>query len=153
MSRVIEVECRVLQECYFGNPGEDKRRLSPDKRGRNRAIYKGPENKIPRYLEPIGQVKVLSDDTAKLPVPKRRTSHSEDTLAAENKEARIRAALEQLDPENASHWTKGGDAAMEAIEGLGGFKPKEVTRSEVQNAWPELSRDFMREYIPASGKR
>lgn len=59
--------------------------------------------------------------------------------AMRDKTTAIRSALERLDVNNDSHWTAQGLPAVQQVHLMTDF---EVSRAEIQAAFPEFSREF-----------
>ena len=96
-----------------------------------------PENKVAFWMD------VLKEDEP-APEPEPVVDPSEGPLAGQaDPLARIRGALEKLDPDNDDHWTKAGDPAMDAVEEILG--DKSITRDDVKAADPGFNRTLAAE--------
>ena len=62
----------------------------------------------------------------------------------------IAAAVKLLNPEDAAHWTKGGEPDLNTLTELLGFK---VTRAEVVAAAPDVKRDTIAPALAPAGDR
>lgn len=54
--------------------------------------------------------------------------------------AKIREALQQLNPNDPSHWTARGEPAVIAVEAVLGF---DIYRRDIDEAWPGFNQDTM----------
>ena len=131
MTDVVKVRARIAGQIRI----PDKRRPSGFRRywKEKGEVFFVPADEVAYWMEPVAE-----NDA---PEPEPVVDPEDNTLAAAaDPLARIRGALEKLDPDNDAHWTKAGDPAMDAIEAILG--DKSVTRDDVKAADPGFNRDI-----------
>ena len=86
----------------------------------------------------VGEDEVVNDREYHNP---ERVAEARREMGTRDKTAAVLRALDQLDPDNDSHWTARGFASISKLHTLTDL---EVTRGDVQEANPEFDREFAR---------
>lgn len=101
-------------------------------------VFEVDEKKLASWMTPL-------DKGSPEPEPAEVAEPETLSDAKLNVDARIRGALESLDPEDDAHWTQAGDPAVEPLRDLTGLK--DLTRAQIMVADPGFNRTLAAERL------